>query len=319
MRLVRTAANFPFDLVSSGSVVTIGTFDGLHLGHQQLLDRVREDAKNSGLPSVVMSFEPTPKEFFMADAPPGRLTRFRDKYHAFDEAGIDVFFCPRFSSHMKEMTADTVIRQILVHTMNARQIVVGDDFRFGKGRVGNIELLRRAGKGLHFNVDQLPSVILGDERVSSTAIRTALLAGNMDIVARMLGRPYRMSGKVIEGKRLGHTLGIPTANIDPHRRQSAAMGIYAVRVSGLDDRVLDAVASIGTRPVFEGRKVLLEVHIFDFDEDIYGRSIDVDFVARLRDEENFDSVDDLITQMNRDCDQARAILASDTTGMKIEA
>lgn len=310
MRLARTPANFPFELVERGSVATIGAYDGLHLGHQQLLGRVVDEAGRRGLPSVVMSFEPTPKEFLSASAPPARLMRFREKFEALSDAGIDIFFCPRFDRGMKDIAVDTFIRQILVHAMNVRLLVVGDDFRFAARRQGNIEQLQRAGRSLEFDVEQLPSVQTGDERVSSTAIRKLLWGGDLDRATRLLGRPYRMSGKVIEGQHLGRKLGYPTANVNLRRRQSPVMGIFAVRVAGLGEKPLDAVASVGTRPTFGGTKPLLEVHIFDFDEVIYGEYIHVDFVARLRNEEKFDDAQDLVEQMHRDSARAKQILAA---------
>jgi riboflavin kinase/FMN adenylyltransferase len=193
--------------------------------------------------------------------------------------------------------------------MNISYLVIGDDFRFAQDRAGHLETLQQAGRALKFSVAEMSSVISGDERVSSTAIRDALWQGDLECAGRLLGRHYRMSGKVIEGKRLGRELGYPTANVNLNRRQSAVMGIFAVRVSGADWGPLAAVASVGTRPTFDGTKPLLEVHIFDFDKDIYGDYINVDFIARLRSEEKFDDVSELIEQMNRDSDQARKILA----------
>jgi riboflavin kinase/FMN adenylyltransferase len=309
MHLVRSLKDFPFDLVANGSVATIGSFDGLHLGHQKLLQHVLDEAKSRNVPSIVMSFEPTPKEFFAQASPPARLMRFREKFEALAEFGVDIFYCPRFDEAMKNIAADTFIRQILVHAMNISYLVIGDDFRFAQDRAGHLETLQQAGQALNFSVAEMSSVISGDERVSSTAIRDALWQGDLECAGRLLGRHYRMSGKVIEGKRLGRKLGYPTANVNLNRRQSAVMGIFAVRVSGVDWGPLAAVASVGTRPTFDGTKPLLEVHIFDFDEDIYGEYINVDFIARLRSEEKFDDVSELIEQMNRDSDQARKILA----------
>ncbi|GMR17355.1 MAG: bifunctional riboflavin kinase/FAD synthetase [Gammaproteobacteria bacterium] len=310
MHLARTIRDFPYELVAAGSVATIGSYDGVHLGHQRLLERVLDGAAESGLPSVVMSFEPMPQEFFLAASPPARLMRFREKFEALADLGIDIFFCPRFDDGIKSIAADTFIRRILVHTLNVRHLVVGDDFRFAARRQGTLDHLQRAGRALAFEIEQLPSVVLAGERVSSTAIRAALASGDLDRAALLLGRPYRMSGKVIRGERIGRELGFPTANVKLMRRQSAVMGIFAVRVSGLDGDVYDAVASVGTRPTFDGTRPLLEVHLFDFGEDIYGRYIHVDFVARLRSEEKFDDIDELVAQMHRDSAQAREILAA---------
>ena len=310
MRLARTTRSFPYSRVESGSVVTIGAFDGLHLGHQRLLRHMFSEATALGLPAVVMSFEPMPKEYFSAASPPARLMRFREKFDSLKSAGVDIFFCPRFGEGMKNITADTFIRHLLVHTLNMRHLVIGDDFQFARNREGGIEHLHRAARALGFTIERVSSVVVGEERVSSTAIREALWHGDMARANRLLGRPYRMSGKVIGGQKLGHKLGYPTANVNLQRRQSAVLGIFAVRVHGLGELPLDAVASVGTRPTFDGVKPLLEVHIFDFDQDIYGRYIHVDFIARLRDELRFESVDALIEQMDKDSAEARAILAA---------
>ncbi|MEM9208453.1 MAG: bifunctional riboflavin kinase/FAD synthetase [Pseudomonadota bacterium] len=310
MLLVRNANSFPFDRVRNGSVVTIGAFDGLHRGHQKLLDAAFSASERLCVPSVLVSFEPTPKEFFAGDSPPARLMRFREKFDALQQAGVDVFFCPRFDSAMRDIAADTFIRRLLVHTLNLRELVIGDDFHFARRREGNVTLLRRAGIALNFKVTQVPSVVVGGERVSSTAIRDALWNGEMERATRLLGRPYRMSGRVVPGQSLGRDLGYPTANVNLQRRQSAVMGIFAVRVHGVDTVPLDAVASVGTRPTFDGVKPLLEVHIFDFNRDIYGSYIHVEFVARLREERKFDSADALIEQMDIDSRQAREILAA---------
>jgi riboflavin kinase/FMN adenylyltransferase len=295
--------------LQQGSVVTIGSYDGVHVGHEQLLQRVRTAAAAQGLPSVVMSFEPTPKEFFSTDSPPARLMRFREKYEALAERGIDIFYCPRFHHGMRDISADAFIRRILVHGLCARHIVVGDDFRFARKREGTLQHLQRVQSALGYEVEQVPSVIVDGIRVSSTAIRESLWSGDLQRVAALLGRPYRMSGKVVMGDKIGRTLGYPTANVDLRRRQSAVMGIFAVRVHGLAGGPRDAVASVGTRPTFAGTKPLLEVHLFDFDEDIYGDYIHVDFIARLRSEVKFDDVAELVAQMHRDADNARSILA----------
>lgn len=308
MRLVRHIQEMPFADLASGSVVTIGAYDGLHLGHVALLDRVKLASQDLELPSIVMSFEPTPKEFFSASQPPARLMRFREKFDSLADSGIDIFFCPRFDAQMRDISVDDFIRRILVHGLSARHVVVGDDFQFARRREGTLEHLQRAGRALQFGVEQVPSIIVGGVRVSSTAIREALWVGELDRATALLGRPYRMSGKVVGGESMGRSLGYPTANVDLRRRQSAVMGIFAVRVHGLRGRALDAVASVGDRPTFGGTKPILEVHIFDFDEDIYGEYIHVDFIARLRGQEKYDRVEDLVAQMHLDADNARSIL-----------
>ena len=256
-----------------------------------------------------MSFEPTPKEFFSAVKPPARLMRFREKFEELANTGIDVFYCPRFARAMREIPAADFIRRILIHGLNTRHLVVGDDFHFARRREGGVEHLARAAAALDFELEQVPSVIADGVRVSSTAVREALATGDLKRATTLLGRPYRMSGKIVAGEKLGRKLGYPTANVDLRRRQSAVIGIFAVRVHGLDGGSRDAVASVGSRPTFNGSKPLLEVHVFDFDSDIYGRYIHVDFIARLRDQQKFDSADELVAQMHVDADNARSILA----------
>jgi riboflavin kinase/FMN adenylyltransferase len=236
--------------------------------------------------------------------------RFREKFEALAEAGVDIFFCPRFDDRMRCMAADTFIRQLLIHAMNVRRLVIGDDFRFAKGGRGTVEHLQRAGNALGFRITQVPSVIVDGERASSTAIRHALWEGDLARASRFLGRHYSMSGTVIRGDALGRALGFPTANVNLRRRQSPVMGIFAARVRGLSSKPLAAVASVGTRPTFGGTKPLLEVHIFDFDQEIYGAYIHVDFIARLRSEEKFGGARELIEQMHRDAARAQEILAA---------
>ena len=310
MQLVRHLGDLPYPGLDAGSVVTIGAYDGLHLGHQKLLDRVAALAAEHGLTSVVMSFEPTPKEFFGKTSPPARLMRFREKFESLASRGVDLFYCPRFAAPMRDIGAPDFIRRILVHGLNARYIVVGDDFQFARRREGTIAHLEQTSTVLGYSVEQVPSVIVDSVRVSSTAIREALDTGDMARATALLGRPYRMSGKIVKGDRVGRTLGYPTANVDLRRRQSAVMGIFAVRVHGLGEEPRDAVASVGSRPTFNGTKPILEVHLFDFDEDIYGRYIHIDFIGWLREQQKFDEVDDLVAQMHIDADNARSILAA---------
>jgi riboflavin kinase/FMN adenylyltransferase len=237
--------------------------------------------------------------------------RFREKFESLQAHGIDLFYCPRFAAPMRDIPAADFIRRILIHGLNARYLVVGDDFHFARRREGTIEHLNSVAGVLGYDVEQVPSVVVNGKRVSSTAIRDALGSGDMKTAAKLLGRPYRMSGKIVKGDRVGRTLGYPTANVDLRRRQSAVMGIFAVRVHGLEGGPHDAVASVGSRPTFAGTKPILEVHIFEFDEDIYGEYIHVDFIAWLREQEKFDLVEDLVAQMGVDAENARSVLAAD--------
>jgi riboflavin kinase/FMN adenylyltransferase len=309
MRLVRHLEDLPYPELDAGSVVTIGAYDGIHLGHEQLLERVKHVAADRGLAAVVMSFEPTPKEFFGGARPPARLMRFREKFDSLQTHGIDLFYCPRFAAPMRDISADDFIRRVLIHGLNARYLVVGDDFHFARRREGSIEHLNAVAGVLDYDVEQVPSVVVNGVRVSSTAIRDALGRGDMTTATKLLGRPYRMSGKIVKGDRVGRTLGYPTANVDLRRRQSAVMGIFAARVHGLEGGPHDAVASVGSRPTFNGTKPILEVHIFDFDEDIYGDYIHVDFIEWLREQVKFDLVEDLVAQMGVDAENAKSALA----------
>ena len=309
MQLARYLSDLPFAALESGSVVTIGAYDGLHLGHQALLTEVLERARADRNAAVVMSFEPMPREFFSGDQPPARLSRFREKYEALADFGFDLFYCPRYAPGMRKISAIDFVRRILVHGLNARHVVIGDDFRFARQREGDINTLERAGRALDFTVSGTPSVMVDGLRVSSTVIRDALAEGDCRRAARLLGRPYRMSGRVTRGRKVGRSLGYPTANVDIRRRQCAVDGIFAVRVHGLKDSPFDAVASVGTRPTFAIEKPLLEVHLFDFDRDIYGEYIHVDFIEKIRGVEKFAGADELVAQMHRDADNARSILA----------
>ncbi len=311
MLLARHIGDLPFEKLERGSVLTIGAYDGLHLGHQSLLAAVLEKARSDGLASVVMSFEPTPKEVFGGDKPPARLMRFREKHDGLDALGFDLFYCPRFSPAMRGISAVDFVRRILVHGLNVRHVIIGDDFRFARRREGDVETLSRLGRPLGFSVRNMPSVVVDSVRVSSTVTRDALIAGDCARATRLLGRPYRMSGRIVRGREVGRTLGYPTANVDIRRRQSAVDGIFAVRVHGLDGGPHDGVASVGTRPTFGIHKPLLEVHLFDFDRDIYGEYIDVDFIGFIRGVEKFEGPDELVAQMHRDADNARQILARD--------
>ena len=311
MQLIRSINNFPYGLVKNGCILTIGAFDGLHLGHQCLLEHVIKKSLESGLPSVVMSFEPTPGEFFSQDKPPARLMRFREKYQALKKLGIDIFFCPRFDEKVQNLEADDFIRQLLIQKLNLKYLVIGDDFHFARNRSGNYKQLKKVKELLEFEIKKISSIIVNDKRTSSTLIRGLLDRGKLTEASHFLGKPYQMSGRVIVGNQLGRELGYPTANINIQRLQSALMGIFAVKVHGISSNPLDAVASLGIRPTFyEGKKPLLEVHIFNFNKDIYGRYIDIDFISKIRDEIKFNSADALIEQMHKDAIDAKKILSA---------
>jgi riboflavin kinase/FMN adenylyltransferase len=294
-----------------GCVLTIGAFDGIHRGHQEMLRVLRERAREYDACAAVLSFEPTPREFLNRTAPPARLTRFRERFEVLAALGVDRFVCARFDDRMRQMSPEAFIDQVLVRGLGVRHVVVGHDFRFGRAHSGTVEMLRAAGAAHGFEVTEVPPFEIDGVRVSSSVIRQALDAGDMQLAAKYLGRPYRITGKVIAGQRLGRKLGYPTANLRLHRRATPLAGIFAVRVSGAGLDKAAGVASLGTRPVVGGKELLLEAHVFGFAGDLYRRYVHVDFIARLRDELWFPSMDALVEQMHRDAAQAREILAAD--------
>lgn len=296
--------------VLPGCVATVGVFDGMHLGHQRILDRVKAEAAERGLPSLVFSFEPTPQEVLRPAAAPARLMRFREKAVWLHEAGLDCLYCPPFEPALRDLQPDEFVQKLLAGLLGVRHLVVGDDFRFGRDRAGRFADLEQGGRRSGFSVEQVGSVTVDGTRVSSTAVRGALATGDLKLARTLLGRPYAMAGRVAGGQRLGRQLGFPTANVRLNRRLSPVQGIFAVRVAGLGDGLRDGVASIGTRPTVSGTEPLLEAHIFDFDQDIYGRHIQVQFIARLRDELRFPDLETLRRQMELDAAEARRALAA---------
>ncbi len=308
MRFARHADPSRLLSMRHGSVVTIGAYDGLHMGHQALLQATLREAAENDLASIVLSFEPTPREFFAGESAPARLMRFREKYLMLEAMGIDLFFCPRFDQQLADKGPDAFAKSLLAGALNARVVVVGDDFRYASRRSGNLSTLAASGAELDFEVRAIAGVELEGRRVSSTSIREALAVGDLDLAARMLGRDFSMSGRVNRGKQLGRTLGYATANIAVARRVSPLHGIYAVRVSGGGVQKWPAVASIGTRPSVDDGMILLEVHLFDFDANLYGRELSVDFVKFLRPEEKFATLDLLVQQMHLDSAMAKDVL-----------
>lgn len=291
-----------------GCVATIGNFDGVHLGHQMILAQLAEKSAELRLPSQAIFFEPTPSEFFAGGRAPARLACFREKMQALQRYEIDRVLCLRFNQPLANMPANDFIRTILLDGLGVRFLVVGDDFRFGRGRQGDFRLLKTYGREHGFEVINTATHEIDGERVSSTRIRHALQAGELELARRLLGRPYRISGRVSHGERLGHDLGFPTANIRLARHASPVRGVFAVHVLGLGPGPLPAVANVGTRPTVGGSEPRLEVHLFDFTEDIYGRHLDVDFLTKIRDEVRFDSLDALKSQIASDVATARAFL-----------
>ncbi len=293
-----------------GCVATIGNFDGVHRGHQHMITAVRAAAIRVGLPAAVITFEPTPREFFEGDAAPARLTRLREKLEALASYGVDRVLVLRFDRRVQAMGATEFVEQLLVDGLGVRHMVVGHDFHFARRREGNLALLQEAGRRHGFTVEEVGRYMDEGERVSSSLVRDALGRGDLERARKLLGRPYRMAGRVRRGAQLGRTLGFPTANLALHRKVVPLWGVFAVRVSGAGLADHPAVVSLGTRPTINGTEPLLEVHVFDFDGDLYGRYLDVDFILRLRDERRFETIDALVAQMHRDAAAARAALGA---------
>lgn len=294
-------------LAPGGSVLAIGAFDGLHRGHAALLARVRERAAALGLTAAVVSFEPLPRAYFSRQPLP-RLSSLREKLCGLRDAGIELLLLLRFNAALANMSAEEFVRMAVLQRMNAREVWVGADFRFGHRRAGDVALLREMGAQAGFEVRTLEPIEVGSERVSATRIRELIAAGEFARAARLLGRPFSIGGRVVRGNRMGRELGFPTANIPLRGHVPPVQGIFAARVHGVSDESLPAVVSLGVRPMFDGREPLLEAHLFDFDGDLYGRRIAVEFVAKLRDEEKFVDLDALKVQMDKDAAQARRIL-----------
>jgi riboflavin kinase / FMN adenylyltransferase len=289
-------------------VVTIGSYDGIHLGHQALLARLAAHARQRALPAVVLTFEPLPREYLSPADPPPRLTSLRERYRILGRMSVDYLWLLRFGEALRNLTAEG-FAQLLARQLRAGLVVVGHDFRFGHRGAATAEVLAGAGKRLGFGVDVLDPVTLDGERISSSGVRSALASGDFERARRWLGRPWSMRGRVLPGTRLGRDLGFPTANVRLERRRAPVAGIFAVRVHGVARSGLPGVASLGTRPTIAGVEALLEAHLFDFHGDLYGREIEVEFVAKLREEECFATLEALTAQMHLDAAAARRILA----------
>ncbi len=307
-KIIRGFHNLPSS--PTGCVATIGNFDGMHLGHQAVLSQLAMKGDILGLPAVAITFEPQANEFFVPSKAPARLSRFREKVEALRSYSIQQMCVLRFNKKLAQMTADNFIKQLLVEGLQVRYLVVGDDFRFGKDRQGDFALLQEAGKKYDFQVVNMHTFTIEQRRVSSTRIREALQRGSLDEVEKLLGHPYRMSGRVAHGDKRGRQLGFPTANIHLHRCKIPLSGVYAVQLFGVEGEPISGVANIGVRPTVAGdKRALLEVHLFDFNRDIYGEYVQVYFLSKIRDEQRFDSLDKLQAQITDDCQAAKAYFA----------
>jgi riboflavin kinase/FMN adenylyltransferase len=309
MRLIRGLSHL--EPLKNGCVLTIGNFDGLHLGHRAVIKKLAERGEALGLPVVIMIFEPQPLEYFLGENAPSRLMRLREKVIQFSKLPVDDLLILRFNQHFSNCDAEHFIEDVLIKKLNVKHLVVGDDFHFGKARRGNFAMLKDKGKAFGFDVEDTGSYQLAGLRVSSTLIRDALGAGDLVLAERLLGHCYSVCGRVAHGDKRGRTIGYPTANIQMFRKNTPVNGVFAVTMTGIDGMEFEGVANVGTRPTVDGgSKVILEAHLFDFDREIYGRYVEVHFKQKIRDEIRFQSLDELKIQIVKDVVEAKAALRS---------
>ena len=291
----------------SATVLTIGNFDGVHLGHRALLARLTATAAQVGLPAAVLTFEPHPREFFAPESAPPRLSTLREKLELIADDGIEIAYVCHFNAHFAALSAGEFIERVLVGALRVRHLIVGDDFRFGTRRTGDFALLRDAGAHLGFCVEAMDSVTLEGERASSSAVRDALQDGRLEHAARLLGRPYSIDGRVVRGEQIGRQLGFATANIRIKHERPPLQGVFAVEVKGLPGGPHRGAANLGYRPTaHQASRPLLEVHLFDFSADIYGAHLNVRFLHKLRDEMKFPDFNALKAQIARDVEAAQS-------------
>ena len=294
---------------ADGVVATIGTFDGVHRGHQAMMAQVHERAVHYNVPAMVIIFEPHPREYFLGDKAPAKLMRLREKVEALEQQGIDRVLCLPFNRKLRSMEAEEFIERVLVNGIGVRCLIVGDDFRFGRMGKGSASNLEAAAEKFGFELIGTDTVLHGDRRISSTWVREALDAGDFELAEKLLGRPYAISGRVVHGEKLGRELGVPTANVNLKRQRAPLSGVFIVEVM-LDGERLPAVANVGVRPtVGDLEKPILEVHILDWAGDIYGRYIRVEFLGKIREEKRFSSVEELADWIRRDIEEAKRFFA----------
>ena len=307
MQLIRGVNNL--QSIASGCVLSIGNFDGVHKGHSVVIKKLAEKGQLLGLPVVVMVFEPQPLEFFLKDNAPSRLTRLREKIIHFKDLPVDNLLIVNFNQRFADLDPTYFIQEILVRRLNVKYLVVGDDFHFGKARRGNFVLLQEAGDKYNFKVIDTASYSVKGSRVSSTLIRDALNNGDLASAESMLGRNYSVCGRVVHGEKLGRKIGFPTANIQMQRKNTPIQGVFAVTMTGIGEKPIYGVANVGTKPTVNGSaKVLLETHLFNFNQDIYGKYVEVHFKHKIRSEMRFQSVDDLKRQIQLDTAQAKTLM-----------
>jgi riboflavin kinase / FMN adenylyltransferase len=291
-----------------GCVATIGNFDGVHLGHSEIIKRLKRLAEGHGAASAVIIFEPQPEEFFFHDECPARLSRLREKFHLIGERGVDRLIVFKFDRALAARKPEHFVRNLLVDMLGVKAVIIGDDFRFGRARRGDFKMLLNLGRAYGFEVEQTPPFLFIGKRISSTYIRSLLHHGYMREAERMLGHPFCMEGRVVRGHQQGREWGFPTANLDLRRLESPVSGIFAVKVHGLGEQAMKGVAYVGSRPIIDDPRYVLEVHVFDYDAECYGDYIKVQFINKIREDLPFESFDVMAAQIKRDCDAAREIL-----------
>jgi riboflavin kinase / FMN adenylyltransferase len=311
MRLIRGIPHLP--VFKNGCALTIGNFDGVHIGHKAVIEKLADRGKTLGLPVVIMIFEPQPLEYFIVDKAPPRLTRLREKVIKFAKLPVDDLVIVRFNKRLAEYDADQFIDEVLVKSLNVKHLVIGDDFRFGKARQGDFAMLKEKGEVHDFSVEDTGSLQVDGQRVSSTLIRNALALGNLEKAGVMLGYPYSVCGRIVHGDKRGRTIGYPTANIRMARKNIPVSGVFAVTMTGIEGAEIEGIANVGVRPTVDGSdKVVLESHLFGFDRDIYGYQVTVHFKQKIRAERRFQTVDELKEQIANDVAEAKKIFAAQT-------
>ena len=292
-----------------GCVLTVGNFDGVHRGHRTLIEALCRRAEELGVPGMLMTFEPQPREFFPSTKLPARLTRFREKVHLLSQTRLDRLLCLPFNERTANIEAQWFAKDFIVDEVEAKHVVIGDDFRFGRGREGDFAMFETFGREFGYEVSAMSTLLQGKERISSTLIRQTLAAGDFAAATAMLGHEYFIMGRVVYGRQLGRQLNVPTANIRLQRYRAALEGVYCVTVEGVGDSVRQGIANIGVRPTVDGKEPLLEVHVFDYAGNLYGDLIKVTFKQKLRDEQAFESIEVLKNQIAADLGRARDYFA----------
>ena len=306
MKLIRSIRS-PH-LPEQGCALTIGNFDAVHRGHQQILGILRERADSLGLPAVVMTFDPHPEEYFLKDKSSPRITDRATRYFALRNQGVDVMLLLRFDQSLAQTSAEAFISDYLIGALKVKHLLIGDDFHFGRNRAGNFAMLESYSAEGNYQVEDTDTILDQGERISSTRVRHLLENGDLESAERLLGRRYNHVGRVIRGQQLGRQWGFPTINLAINHKP-ALTGVFAVEVKGLNGEAIPGVANLGTRPTVDGLRTQLEVHLFDFDNSIYGERVCVEFVQKIRDEKKFDTFDALKAQIRKDTERAREIFA----------